>query len=206
MLKFTLVHLLLLTFFAAVAAAAITHPTELWATSLYTAMLLALMVAIVAALVSSGPRRAFFTGFAVFGATYFLLVSGPFAATVGEELLTTRSLKWVGAKLAAKNLVPELKPAEGEQPAEFWLDASDSATVQVWDVRTGQQLTAGTPGAAQQRFLRIGQSLWVFLWALVGGWAGSGLFAAAGRNRSAESQPPGVKASDSAEPAAAKTG
>jgi hypothetical protein len=205
MLRFTLVHLLLLTFFAAVAAAAITHPTELWATSLYTAMLLSLMLAIVAALVTSGPRRAFFTGFAVFGATYFLLVSGPFAATVGEEHLTTRSLKWVGEKLAAKNLVPELKPAEGEQPDGFWLDVSDSATVRVWDVTTGQEVAAGTP-AAQQRFLRIGQSLWALLWGLVGGWVGGGLFAASARKREGESEPRPAKPGESHEPAAAKAG
>jgi hypothetical protein len=59
--------------FLAIAVAALSHPTLLWASLLYSLMLGILCLAAVGAAFGQGQRRRFWAGFAVFGWANYLL-------------------------------------------------------------------------------------------------------------------------------------
>jgi hypothetical protein len=68
---------------AAVACAALVNASELWAAIVYAATLVCLFVALVGAIFRRGRQRAFWTGFAVFGWGYFLLMGATLENPIG---------------------------------------------------------------------------------------------------------------------------
>jgi hypothetical protein len=97
--QFSIVGLLGVVAFVAVACAALARPSELWASCLFTLTLIGLTGVILAAIFRPGPRRAFWIGVAVGGWLYVLLVFGPgFGESVGHRLITTAGLRWLESK------------------------------------------------------------------------------------------------------------
>jgi hypothetical protein len=75
---------------AGVGAAALARPSELWACTVYSATAALLLVAVLSAANSKGRKRAFWSGFAVFGWRHQLLAFWPSPnATPTPRLLTT---------------------------------------------------------------------------------------------------------------------
>jgi hypothetical protein len=69
--------LMALVSLVAVGFAALSHPTRLWASTLYTAAIVVLSIAVVAGFRGRREVRAFWTGFATCGWIYFSLHFGP---------------------------------------------------------------------------------------------------------------------------------
>jgi hypothetical protein len=75
--RVSLAVLMLLVGFAAVAFAALRHPTETWAGVLLLAMLGMLAVAVLGVISREGSRRAWWLGFVLFGSGYLALAFAP---------------------------------------------------------------------------------------------------------------------------------
>jgi hypothetical protein len=70
-----------------VGLAGLTHPSVLWSSLLFSAVMLVLLSAIVGLLLSRGRLRAFWISFAVFGWGYWLMSSAPWIAQPFRQLL-----------------------------------------------------------------------------------------------------------------------
>ena len=75
---------------------------EVWARATFSIAMAALLTSFVAALYSSGARRAFWIGFAVFGCGYSLLYWNPLGKT-GQELITNDCLAILHERLPASH-------------------------------------------------------------------------------------------------------
>src|SRR4051812_2576781 len=88
----------------AVGSAALTHPSELWASTIFTLAVVLFCWAGVAAMIR---RRPFWAGFAVFGGVYLILSLGMFGAKgmvmtpfpPPPPLITTRLMDYVEGKV-----------------------------------------------------------------------------------------------------------
>ena len=83
-----------------IGLAALRDPSELWASALFTLTVLALLISILGTAARRGPARMAFLGFALFGASYLVLVFGPWHGTNPDGLrpppLVTRPLlEWI---------------------------------------------------------------------------------------------------------------
>lgn len=101
--RFTIAALVAIIASLGVGFAALRSPSQLWASTLFTLTLAALAVALVNAIYGRDRRRAFWTGFLVFGGPYALLALGPWLAEgVGSRLVTTAFLDVLYPKLIAQ--------------------------------------------------------------------------------------------------------
>ena len=81
----------------AISAAALKYANSLWASAISTGAVLALFTAVIAATYLKQPQRAFWTGFAIFGWGYLLLLDGwlpfpPFSASTVLIWMLAKSL------------------------------------------------------------------------------------------------------------------
>lgn len=87
--RFSLAGLFVAVFFVAFAVAALRFASHWWATATFTLTVGLLAVGLIGAMFRLGERRAFWTGFVLFGGGYLLLVFGPWLADfVGPNLVT----------------------------------------------------------------------------------------------------------------------
>lgn len=168
---------------AGVAFAALRNPTLLWANAFFSLYLALLTLAILGA----WYRRAFWKGFLVFGGTYFLLNFAPwFNVHFSPHLLTTSlfdmayadkhiaspdsdyfpvnggSRSWGSLDLGAREPVPwPMIPGHGPT---YWSQATRFASM------TGA-VKSDYFTASNDRFQRIGHSLFGMIAALIGGFA-----------------------------------
>ena len=91
-MRFSTLTLLGLVVFAAIGCAALLNSNQWWASILYMASVLSLLTAVLASIYSHAGKRAFWTGFALFGTGYFLLVWKESRSEDAIELPTTLSL------------------------------------------------------------------------------------------------------------------
>lgn len=84
--------LLLLILLLGVGLAGLTHPSETWTSVLFSALMLALLAAVVGVLLTQGHWRAFWVGFAVFGWGYWMMSSAPYLAQSFRRVLITDRL------------------------------------------------------------------------------------------------------------------
>jgi len=180
--RFSLRGLLAAVAFVAVACAGLRYANGWWASSLFTLALFVLIMAVLGAACSKGPRRMTWLGCALFGWAYFLLVFGPWSREhLAPRLATTQGLVYLGSKL---------------QPNQYaWVDLGFNTSGSrllvsgntIWDTGTGGRINLNTSNApvystwvdvvngatlgSQQPatpFQQVGQSLWTLLAAALG--------------------------------------
>ncbi|MBI1904548.1 MAG: hypothetical protein HYS13_25925 [Planctomycetia bacterium] len=185
MLKYSLLHLLTVLLLAGVAAAALTRASSTWECLVLTATLIALSASVVAAVF----RRPFAVGFAVFGWVYLLLLYAPWFSDLRPKLLTTWSVDWLYGKvqrpLAQRNVPPasqrelEWLAYQNRLAARGYLYLKKSATAPADTSNTASALQAlglasANPPAASEppypAFTSIGQAIWLWMIAYLGGW------------------------------------
>jgi hypothetical protein len=172
MLRYSLGALLGAVLVASVGCAALVNPTPLWSQIVFTAVVVWLLSATVAAVV--GRPRPFAAGFAIFGWGYLLLTSGGWSASIKPHLLTEAAL----AKL--EPLVIDPNQAAG---AYAWTTAGNmnnwggGSTIWVapnnlWPTSNSLTFT-GLPAApgidAGSCLHQIGHALWAILFGVCGG-------------------------------------
>jgi len=176
--RFTIAGLMVLTLFVGVAVAALRSASDEWASVLFTLTIVMLAIAVLGALFRQGQRRAFWTGFALFGWGYLLVCFGHwFATEVNPHLVTTKLLERVYPRLA-KN--PRDAPYDAVvNTYSMNLDAvvvsTNVARVPIaLDVTQSQapqqprQLTIALAVATPEAFLRVGHSLLALVFAYLG--------------------------------------
>ena len=95
--KFNLRQLFVAVSGIAICAAALKYANSLWASAISTGVVLVLFTAVVAAIYLKQPKRAFWTGFAIFGWGYLILIDGwlpfpPFSASTMLIWMMSESL------------------------------------------------------------------------------------------------------------------
>jgi hypothetical protein len=107
----------------------------------------------------TGAKRAFWTGCAVFGTTYFVVAGDPWSQPYTYELITSTI-----SELAYDRYYLEEEP----QPATAPQLAADSA-LPTSDSRTEAAVTANDRPSLRD-FVMISQLFWTMLVAILGGW------------------------------------
>jgi hypothetical protein len=169
---------------------ALRAPNDWWAAGFSTAVGAALLFAVLAAIFRAKATRAFWTGFAAFGATYAVMVGAPGLGDEIRPLLVTSDvlnriyLVWNAAPVDSAASSTPLGPAPAATQASITFMAGSSApftglsTLPPIAPRWGSpQLSAAPGGTDVVRFDRIGQSITTIVLALMGGIAGRFLYA-----------------------------
>ncbi len=169
--RFSIRSIMAAVLFAAVGLAALRHASDLTASLVVSATLLALGVATLGAAFLRGRRRAYWAGFAAFGWGYAALSSGPWAAeAIGPRLATTKLLEYAGPHI-------DLAPDDSQSLYLYTTLATASTTPPpqiLADVNVTSQLFTTTPSgmivrAVSESFLRVGHGLFTLILALLGG-------------------------------------
>jgi hypothetical protein len=172
MLRYSLGALLGAVLVASVGCAALVNPTPLWSQIVFTATVVWLLGASVAAVV--GRPRPFACGFAIFGWGYLLLTSGGWSANTKPHLLTESALT---------KLEPLVVDPNQAAAALAW---TTGTTVNTWGggntiwvapnnliPATSYVTLTGLPtpasGEASQCLHQIGHALWTILFGAMGG-------------------------------------
>ena len=189
MLRYSLLHLLTLLLLAGVAAAAVTRASSTWECLVLTATLVALSASVVAAIF----HRPFAIGFAVFGWVYLLLLYAPWFSDLRPKLLTTWSVDWLYTKVQRPVAQPEASETMTQsalgavERAEYqnrlavrgYLSLKQSTSAPAGRSNTANALSALALASANPRaaaeppyaaFSSIGQAIWLWLIAYLGGW------------------------------------
>jgi hypothetical protein len=175
--RFSLAALMFAVLCVAVGFAALHAASEIWATAAFQLTILILLVAVVAAVFGGRGLRPFSSGVAVFGWAYIVLAFGPwFTANTAPHLLTTKSLEYLHQHISAHPL------RVGDKVSVLWgsrwwrctliaiqgnqyLIRYDGYSPSSDEWVTAARIRGGEP----IHFLRIGQSLWSLIHAVVGG-------------------------------------
>jgi hypothetical protein len=180
-IRFTIAGLLGVILCVAVAFAALREATDVWDSGLLTLTVGLLLTSILLATHRAGIRRAYWQGFALFGAVYLVASLVP---AIEPRLLTTKGLAFVDAKIPGRDRAVSVVlgmpatttggstamapggPWEISLPGET-LVATTQGTVRLWSVQTTQGLAG--PLGSSANFVRIGHSLLALLVAFFGG-------------------------------------
>jgi hypothetical protein len=177
-IRFNIASLLIVVLILGIGFAALRESTDLWESGVFTLALSFLLTSILLAVHRSDARRAFWTGFALFGSTYLALSLVP---SIESRLATTKALAYLDSTVPGRspgNLTirrwgpGSRTPGNQVQSVAFSPDGrhlatSSLGTVRLWDVATGR-LLGGWAGTTEN-FVRIGHSLLALLF----GWLGA---------------------------------
>lgn len=138
--RFSIAGLMGLVVVVAVGVAALRSGSEDWAGIVLTLTLGLLGAAVLGAIYRTGPRRAFWVGFALFGWGYLALTYAPwFGSEVGPRLATTRGLDLLFARLHPQQ--PQAAWVTGSvTPYQFYNASPNSPATTL-----NQYLVAGSP-------------------------------------------------------------
>jgi hypothetical protein len=176
-IRFNIANLLVVVLLLAVGVAALRESSDLWESGILSLTLTGLLVSILFAVHRTEKRRAFWTGFALFGWGYLALSLVP---SIESRLITTKALAYLDSKVPGR-FIPvstmrlsrtgPASPNHKVQSLAFTEDGNLLATsspgvVGLWDATTGK-LLGGWIGTTEN-FIRIGHSLF----ALLVGWCG----------------------------------
>jgi hypothetical protein len=166
--RFSLTTLFGAVLFVAFGTAAIRFASPLWAGLTMAVTVPILFAAILGALFRLGQARAFWTGMAVCGWGYLLLVLAPWFETgVGQYLPTSYLLSHVSGTLRADDPVANLTrayPLIG--PARLTMTSSGGGTSSLMLNAIGPATAAGPDSAL---VLRTGHALFALLFGFIGG-------------------------------------
>jgi hypothetical protein len=177
---------LILVVFLGVGFAALRESNELWNSGSFTLTLGILLTSVLLAAHRRESRRAFWSGFALFGWTYLGLSLIP---SIESRLLTTKGLAYLDSKTPGRSLgVFTLRlststsgsPNNQVQAVTFTSTGSQLVTsshgeVRLWDVATGKLLQGW--GGTKENFVKIGHSILTMLLAWLGGQLSRSLYA-----------------------------
>ena len=157
-LRVTIAQLLLVVFITAIGLAAIRSGSTAWSGALVSITYFAMICSLLGIALGRGTRRVYWTGFAMLGWSYLLLIYIPW---LHENL---------GQYLLAPNLFEQI---------EVFLQTRESAGSGMQSVPLGVMGATATAGgfggatgaAGLSDFARIGTSMEALLWAFLGGWA-----------------------------------
>lgn len=182
----------------ALACAALTYASPVWATLTFTGTIGSLLLALPAIVYRIGRERAFWVGFALLGWSYLILVFGPwFQANIRRHLATQQALEFLLPKMQRTETV-SLGDGLGEESYGGFLEAAEAeygveygagefpgeAMGEIPGIRSpGTVLPGAAPGTAtrivgpqRSHFERVGHSLWALLLAMCGGWIARRLY------------------------------
>ena len=156
-ISFTIRGLMVLVLFTGVGFAALRYATDWWSSGVFTATLIGLALAALYAINRRGPRRAFWSAFVAFGASYMILAFGPWCeTTIRPRLLTTKLID-----LAYPRFTQGVKPISVIPDGRILPIGGSDVTVRIW----------GPVATQRDRFESIGHSLAALLLAAIGGTA-----------------------------------
>jgi hypothetical protein len=159
-LRFSIRGLMALVSFVGIGFAALRYATDWWASGVFTATLIGLALSAAYAVHRRGPRRAFWSAFATFGAGYMIMAFGPWCETaIRPRLLTTKMID-----LAYPRFTEVGSPISFSFSPDVHIIppvGRDDPTVRIW----------GPHASRQDRFASIGHSLAALLIAGIGGTA-----------------------------------
>lgn len=180
-LRFTIASLLGVVLVAAVGTAALRAATDLWDSVLFSATILALLAAVLLAVHRRGLRRAYWLGFAIFGAAYLVASVIP---PVACRLLTTTALSALGSKVLAINGAGmAVADVDNDGSIDLFVTNALGRSVLYRNQGNGtfQDVTSSglvssvlrplmaAPGGSQENFVRIGHTLVALVVAFLGG-------------------------------------
>src|SRR5262245_18485591 len=96
--RFSLISLMVMVAYVALACAALRYATDLWSSGMFTLAVVLQMVALLCTVFRREQTRAAWIGFLVFGGGYLLLTCGPWSHE-GSDLVTSQGLVWLGEKM-----------------------------------------------------------------------------------------------------------
>jgi hypothetical protein len=188
MMRYSLAALLIAVVVVSVGCAAITHPTPLWSQIVFTATIVVLLGATVAAIV--GRPRPFAAGLAIFGWGYLFLTNGPWAHLVRPHLLTETALAKVEPLVSDPNATAGglggYGGGWGGSGSTLWVGPSGPYGGLATTYTTLPYALVGSDGNPWLR--QIGHTLWAILFGAVGG--GVARFAAAHKEQQHASSAP----------------
>jgi hypothetical protein len=175
--RFTIASLLVLVLFLALGLAALRGATDLWDSGVLGVTLALLAVSLLLAVHRTGPGRAYWLGFALFGCGYLCLSLAP---SIEARLPTSRALAYLDSKVSDRvvsyTIAYSTASANGNtgmplqafafSPAVNTTVSNQAATMQIWNASTGRLL--GWQGGTAENFVRIGHSLLALMLAFLG--------------------------------------
>jgi hypothetical protein len=174
--RFSIASLLGVVLFVAVGAAALRAATDPWDAGVFGITLLLLLTAVLLAVHRSGRRRAYWTGFALFGGAYLAAGAIP---PVESRLPTTKGLAYLDSKVPGRGdyaaIMRAFAKVASPNPVRGYVFSADDGTlvasskgyVKSWNTVTGKLLSG--PNGTSENFLRIGHSLLALALAFLGG-------------------------------------
>jgi hypothetical protein len=199
--RFHIGTLIVLVLVLGVGFAALRESNGIWDSGVFTLVLAILLTSVLLAIHRTEERRAFWLGFALFGAAYLGLSLVP---PIESRLITTRALGHIASKM------PRSMPAgfayfDYDNDGDMDLYFVNQAQPKVLYVNRGngtfEDVTSGKPlrgstGTAEN-FVRIGHSLLALIAAIVGGRLSGHLYARNRRPAQGPADPPGSTSEDS---------
>jgi hypothetical protein len=178
-LRFTIGTLVLVVAVAAVGLAAIHSGSAAWAGAMLSITVFAMICSLLGIALGRAMRRVYWTGFAILGWSYLLLMYVPWLSdNIGQNLLAPNLFAYLDEVLHAATL-PGGGSSVGMQSIPVELIGASA---------TGGGF-GGAPftGGAASEFQRIGMAIEALLWAFLGGW--SACYFASGREGSFSREP-----------------
>jgi hypothetical protein len=178
-LRFTIGGLIVVVVVAAIGLAAIRSGSAAWAGAMLSITFFAMICSFLGIALGRAGRRVYWSGFALLGWSYLLLVYVPwFNHNIGVYLL-------------APNLFDSLDEVlhADPPPGGGGSGGLQSVPIEILSASaTGGGFGGPTNVGAASDFRRIGMAMEALLWAFLGGWAAC--YFASGRENATVSQPP----------------
>jgi hypothetical protein len=185
--------LLAVVAFIALACTSIAWANGIWATTLFTASLGVLLFAVLALILRRGVKQAFWIGFALFGWGYIWMAHWPNSelprtgiggsAAHGDWILQRDDLGSLATTRVLTYAYTNWLPAVRTEPTQTYsMEGYDGVT------RTVISPAPASSFPHINHFTRVGHSLFIFIFALLGGCLGTVLY----RTRDAKEKPPAL--------------